>query len=47
MVKDAEQKQAELEDFNEVRGPVFKIKNDPRITTIGKIPAVLIGSGAK
>jgi len=37
MVKDAEQKQTELEDFNEVSGPVFKIKNDPRITTIGKI----------
>ena len=37
MVKDAEQKQAELEDFNEVSGPVFKIKNDPRITTVGKI----------
>jgi exopolysaccharide biosynthesis polyprenyl glycosylphosphotransferase len=36
MVSDAEQRQAELEDLNEVRGPVFKIKNDPRITPIGK-----------
>ena len=36
MVLDAEQRQAELEDLNEVRGPVFKIKNDPRITPIGK-----------
>jgi exopolysaccharide biosynthesis polyprenyl glycosylphosphotransferase len=37
MVLDAEQKQAELELLNEVSGPVFKIKNDPRITTIGKL----------
>jgi lipopolysaccharide/colanic/teichoic acid biosynthesis glycosyltransferase len=37
MVRDAEKQQVELEDFNEVRGPVFKIKNDPRITIIGKI----------
>jgi len=36
MVRDAEQKQAELEHLNEVCGPVFKIKNDPRITSIGK-----------
>lgn len=37
MVQDAEQKQDELKDLNEVSGPVFKIKNDPRITPIGKI----------
>jgi exopolysaccharide biosynthesis polyprenyl glycosylphosphotransferase len=36
MVLNAEQKQAELEHLNEVGGPVFKIKNDPRITRIGK-----------
>jgi len=36
MVPDAEQKQAELEDQNEASGPVFKIRNDPRITKIGK-----------
>ncbi len=35
MVQDAEKKQAELEHLNEVSGPVFKIKNDPRITSIG------------
>ncbi len=35
MVSDAEAKRAELEDRNEVSGPVFKIKRDPRITTIG------------
>ena len=37
MVPDAEKRQAELEDLNEVTGPVFKIKDDPRITPIGKI----------
>lgn len=37
MVEGAEQKQVELECFNEVGGPVFKIKNDPRITSVGKI----------
>ena len=36
MLKDAELKQAELENLNEVEGPVFKIKHDPRITPIGK-----------
>jgi lipopolysaccharide/colanic/teichoic acid biosynthesis glycosyltransferase len=36
MVPDAEKKQAELEHLNEVSGPVFKIKNDPRFTPIGK-----------
>jgi exopolysaccharide biosynthesis polyprenyl glycosylphosphotransferase len=35
MVADAEEKQAELEDLNEVNGPVFKIKDDPRITSFG------------
>ncbi len=36
MVVDAEQKLAQIEHLNEVTGPVFKIKNDPRITPIGK-----------
>ncbi|MGO8987298.1 MAG: sugar transferase [bacterium] len=36
MVPGAEKKLAELEDLNELSGPVFKIKNDPRITRIGK-----------
>ncbi len=35
MVADAEQRQAELEQFNEAQGPVFKIKHDPRITRFG------------
>jgi exopolysaccharide biosynthesis polyprenyl glycosylphosphotransferase len=37
MVRNAEKMMAELESYNEVSGPVFKIKNDPRITPIGKI----------
>jgi exopolysaccharide biosynthesis polyprenyl glycosylphosphotransferase len=36
MVPDAELKLAELEKLNEASGPVFKIKNDPRITPIGR-----------
>lgn len=36
MVSDAERKQAELEHLNEVTGPVFKIRNDPRITKVGR-----------
>jgi len=36
MVRDAEKMQTALEQLNEVSGPVFKIKNDPRITRIGK-----------
>jgi exopolysaccharide biosynthesis polyprenyl glycosylphosphotransferase len=37
MVADAEKRMAELEQYNEASGPVFKIKNDPRITRLGKI----------
>jgi exopolysaccharide biosynthesis polyprenyl glycosylphosphotransferase len=36
MIPNAEAKIAELEDLNEASGPVFKIKNDPRITKVGK-----------
>jgi exopolysaccharide biosynthesis polyprenyl glycosylphosphotransferase len=36
MIADAEAKLGELQDQNEMDGPVFKIKNDPRITSIGK-----------
>lgn len=36
MVPDAEKKQAEIEHLNEATGSVFKIKNDPRITPIGR-----------
>lgn len=36
MVVDAEQRKGELASLNEMRGPVFKVTNDPRITPIGK-----------
>ena len=36
MVPNAEAKMAELESLNEVSGPVFKIKHDPRITRVGR-----------
>jgi len=35
MVTNAEQARAELEDRNEMSGPVFKVKNDPRVTWLG------------
>jgi exopolysaccharide biosynthesis polyprenyl glycosylphosphotransferase len=37
MYIDAEQRKAELMAKNEADGPVFKIKNDPRITKVGRI----------
>ncbi|MDD4938665.1 MAG: sugar transferase [Candidatus Omnitrophica bacterium] len=37
MVEDAEKKLQELMAKNEMRGPVFKISNDPRVTPAGKI----------
>jgi exopolysaccharide biosynthesis polyprenyl glycosylphosphotransferase len=37
MVADADKLQASLESRNEVEGPVFKIKNDPRVTPIGRL----------
>jgi lipopolysaccharide/colanic/teichoic acid biosynthesis glycosyltransferase len=37
MVPGAERMQQELEELNEVQGPTFKIKHDPRITSVGKI----------
>jgi exopolysaccharide biosynthesis polyprenyl glycosylphosphotransferase len=36
MVNGAETQQAALEQVNEAEGPVFKIKNDPRVTPMGK-----------
>ena len=37
MVHDAQHIQDELEELNEAAGPVFKIKDDPRLTRIGKL----------
>jgi lipopolysaccharide/colanic/teichoic acid biosynthesis glycosyltransferase len=36
MVGDAEKMQSEVEFLNEADGPVFKIKNDPRVTRLGR-----------
>ena len=36
MVVNAEQLKKELQDKNEMSGPMFKMKNDPRITKVGK-----------
>lgn len=36
MVENAEAKLQELLAYNEMKGPVFKMKNDPRITAVGK-----------
>lgn len=37
MVVNADQLKAQLLAQNEMQGPVFKIKNDPRITAVGRI----------
>lgn len=36
MSNDAEMRQAELEPFNQMNGPVFKVEADPRITPFGR-----------
>jgi len=36
MVEGAEDQQAALQKFNEAEGPLFKIKQDPRVTRLGK-----------
>jgi exopolysaccharide biosynthesis polyprenyl glycosylphosphotransferase len=36
MYSDAEQRRHELEQFNQMSGPVFKLENDPRITPLGR-----------
>jgi exopolysaccharide biosynthesis polyprenyl glycosylphosphotransferase len=37
MVQNADQLKEKLSSANEMEGPVFKIRNDPRITPVGKI----------
>lgn len=37
MVQEADKKQELFEALNEADGPVFKIKNDPRVTRLGRI----------
>jgi exopolysaccharide biosynthesis polyprenyl glycosylphosphotransferase len=37
MVVDAESQKEQLRQINEASGPIFKIKNDPRLTKVGRI----------
>jgi len=37
MVNNAEERLSDLEHMNEISGPVFKLKNDPRVTPVGKL----------
>jgi exopolysaccharide biosynthesis polyprenyl glycosylphosphotransferase len=37
MTVDAPTRQAELADFNEGAGPLFKLQNDPRVTRVGRV----------
>lgn len=37
MVSNAEAMEVELQDRNEMRGPAFKLTNDPRVTAVGKV----------
>lgn len=37
MYVDAEQRLAELEHLNEASGPIFKMRNDPRVTRVGRL----------
>jgi exopolysaccharide biosynthesis polyprenyl glycosylphosphotransferase len=37
MVVDAAERQTELEEENEATGPLFKIRDDPRVTRVGRV----------
>lgn len=37
MVEDAEAQKESLQPFNEVDGPIFKMKDDPRLTRVGRV----------
>src|SRR4030088_3312797 len=37
MVPHAERRRAEIEHLNEARLPLFKVRNDPRVTRVGRI----------
>jgi exopolysaccharide biosynthesis polyprenyl glycosylphosphotransferase len=37
MHRDADQRQADLESLNEASGAIFKIRDDPRLTSIGRV----------
>ena len=37
MTEDAEERLAELQHLNEMDGPVFKVRDDPRVTRLGRV----------
>jgi exopolysaccharide biosynthesis polyprenyl glycosylphosphotransferase len=37
MIENADQRRSEVSHLNEMSGPVFKVKSDPRVTTVGRI----------
>src|SRR4051794_4319987 len=37
MYRDADERQADLESLNEASGPLFKIRQDPRLTPVGRL----------
>lgn len=37
MYRDADERLAELQKHNEASGPLFKMKDDPRVTPVGKV----------
>lgn len=37
MYRDADERLAEVVDLNECQGPVFKMRNDPRVTPVGRV----------
>ena len=46
MHTDAEQRQADLEELNEASGALFKIRDDPRMTRVGRAFAALLAGRA-
>jgi exopolysaccharide biosynthesis polyprenyl glycosylphosphotransferase len=37
MIEDAQERRSEVEHLNEMTGPVFKAKDDPRVTPVGRV----------
>jgi exopolysaccharide biosynthesis polyprenyl glycosylphosphotransferase len=37
MIEDAQERRAEVEHLNEMNGPVFKVRTDPRVTPVGRL----------
>ncbi|HEX6204021.1 MAG TPA: sugar transferase [Thermoanaerobaculia bacterium] len=37
MVQDAEERRRDIEHLNEMRGPAFKLRRDPRVTPVGRL----------